>query len=118
MRGTEVIEAGWGVLPQRENFLFVLFFKYLFIVYIAFCLHVFQQAKGGALDLIIDGSEPPCGCWKLNSGPLEEQPVLLTSESSLQTKEIFIVLLEVVRSHNRVDLKEQNWILSALWLSV
>ena len=27
---------------------------------------------------------PPCSCWELNSGPLEEQPVLLTSEPSLQ----------------------------------
>jgi hypothetical protein len=35
-------------------------------------------------DLIIDGYEPPCCCWELNSGPLEEQPVLLTSEPSLQ----------------------------------
>jgi hypothetical protein len=24
----------------------------------------------------------PCGCWKLNSGPLEEQSVLLTAEPS------------------------------------
>ena len=35
-------------------------------------------------DLITDGDEPPCGCWKLNSGPLEEQGVLLTTEPSLQ----------------------------------
>ncbi|XP_040599705.1 F-box/WD repeat-containing protein 4 isoform X6 [Mesocricetus auratus] len=35
-------------------------------------------------DLITDGCEPPYGCWELNSGPLEEQPVLLTSEPSLQ----------------------------------
>ncbi|KRY65434.1 hypothetical protein T4D_8955 [Trichinella pseudospiralis] len=21
----------------------------------------------------MDGCEPPCGCWELNSGPLEEQ---------------------------------------------
>ena len=28
------------------------------------------------------GCEPPCGCWGLNSGPLEEQPVLLTPEPS------------------------------------
>jgi len=33
---------------------------------------------------ITDGCEPPCGCWELNSGPLEEQPVLLTTEPSLQ----------------------------------
>ena len=37
-----------------------------------------------APDLIIDGHEPPCGCWELHSGSLEEQAVLLTSEPSLQ----------------------------------
>ncbi|ERE67533.1 rhomboid-related protein 3 [Cricetulus griseus] len=37
-----------------------------------------------APDLIIGGCEPPCGCWELNSGPVEEQPVLLTSEPSFQ----------------------------------
>ncbi|XP_075801518.1 ephrin type-A receptor 10 isoform X3 [Microtus pennsylvanicus] len=37
-----------------------------------------------APDLIIDGCEPSCGCWELNSGPLEQQSVLLTSEPSLQ----------------------------------
>ncbi|ERE86836.1 cystathionine beta-synthase-like isoform 1 [Cricetulus griseus] len=35
-------------------------------------------------DLIQGGCEPPCGCWVLNSGPLEEQSVLLTAEPSLQ----------------------------------
>jgi hypothetical protein len=35
-------------------------------------------------DLITDGYEPPCGCWDLNSGPSEEQTVLLTTEPSLQ----------------------------------
>ena len=30
------------------------------------------------------GCESPCGCWNLNSGPLEEQSVLLTHEPSLQ----------------------------------
>jgi hypothetical protein len=38
-----------------------------------------------APDFIIDGCEPPCGHWELNSGPLEEQTVLLTSEPSLQS---------------------------------
>jgi hypothetical protein len=37
-----------------------------------------------ASDPIIDDCEPPCGCWELNSGPLEEQPVLLTTEPSRQ----------------------------------
>ena len=26
-----------------------------------------------------DGGDPPCGCWELNSEPLEEGPVLLTA---------------------------------------
>jgi hypothetical protein len=39
-------------------------------------------------DLITDGCEPPCGCWELNSGPLEEQSVLLTTESSLQPQQL------------------------------
>ena len=33
---------------------------------------------------ITDGCEPPCRCWELNSGPLEEQSELLTSEPSLK----------------------------------
>jgi hypothetical protein len=35
-------------------------------------------------DSITDGYEPPCDCWKLNLGPLEEQSVLFTAEPSLQ----------------------------------
>jgi hypothetical protein len=30
------------------------------------------------------GCEPPCGCWDLNLGPLEEQSVLLPAEPSHQ----------------------------------
>jgi hypothetical protein len=41
-----------------------------------------------ASDLITGGCDPPCGCWDLNSGPSEEQSVLLTSEPSLQPKPI------------------------------
>jgi len=37
-----------------------------------------------APDPVTDGCEPPCGCWDLNSGPLEEQSVFLTTEPSLQ----------------------------------
>ena len=33
---------------------------------------------------LTDGCELPCGCWELNPGPLEDQPVLLTAEPSLQ----------------------------------
>jgi hypothetical protein len=31
----------------------------------------------------MDGCEPPCGCWDLNSGPLEEQSVLLPTEPAI-----------------------------------
>ena len=36
-----------------------------------------------ASDSIIDGCEPPNGCWDLNSGLLEEQPVLRRVEKSV-----------------------------------
>ena len=49
-------------------------------MYTVLCLHVSLQAP----NLITDGCEPPCGCWELNSGPLEELSVLLTTEPSLQ----------------------------------
>jgi hypothetical protein len=32
----------------------------------------------------MDGCEPACGCWDLNSGASEEQSVSLTTEPSLQ----------------------------------
>ena len=35
----------------------------------------------------IGGCEPPSGCWELNSECLEEQMILLTSESPLQHQE-------------------------------
>jgi hypothetical protein len=37
----------------------------------------------------MDGCEPPCGCWDLNSGPLEEQSALLTAEPSHQPLIVF-----------------------------
>ena len=49
-----------------------------------------------APDLITDGCEPPCGCWELNTGPLEEQSVLLTSEPSLQPQTLSFSKLLVI----------------------
>lgn len=45
------------------------------------CMSAWQKR---ASDLIIDDAEPLSGCWELNSGIQEEQPVLLTGEFSLQ----------------------------------
>jgi hypothetical protein len=50
-----------------------------------------QTYQKRASDLITDGCEPPRGCWELNSGPLEEQSVLLTSEPSLQSLNVIVV---------------------------
>ena len=56
-----------------------------FIYYVSSVLPAFLPAgQKRAPDLITDGCEPPYGCWELNSGPLEEQSVLLTAEPSLQ----------------------------------
>ena len=49
-----------------------------------------------ALDLSIDGWEPPCGCLESNSGPLEEQTVHLTSEPSLR---IYVSVCQSVCIH-------------------
>ena len=35
---------------------------------------------------LLSGCEPPCGCRELNPRPLEEQPVLWTTESSLENR--------------------------------
>ena len=56
---------------------------YLYYLY-EYIIAVFRER---ASDPIIDGCEPPSGCWELNSEPLKEQSVLLTTEPSLQPAE-------------------------------
>ena len=50
-------------------------------VFLHVCLH---DGIGSAGIGIADSCELPSGFWELNPGPLEEQPVLLTVEPSLQ----------------------------------
>ena len=59
---------------------------YLFnLCTLAFCLHVYLCEGFGSSGMgVTDSCELPYGCWELNPGPLEEQPVLLTNEPSLQ----------------------------------
>jgi hypothetical protein len=81
----------WPGGPQRydrwsPNFYVIQTFKkmYVYILYVYSVLPVCLPAcQKRAPDLIIDGNEPPYGCWELNSGPLEEQTVLLTSKVNL-----------------------------------
>jgi hypothetical protein len=67
--------------PCPGEFLFGFFFKKIYLLLYISALQMHQKR---ASDLIMDGCEPPCGCWDLNSGPSEEQSVLLTNEPSLQ----------------------------------
>ena len=52
-------------------------------MYTVFCLCVGLQARRGHQTPFTDGCEPSCGCWEMNSGPLEEQAVLLMTQSSI-----------------------------------
>jgi hypothetical protein len=62
----------------------VFLFKDLFIIISKYTVAVFTHTRGNHQDLIMDGCEPPCGYWDLNSGTFEEQSVLLTTEPSFQ----------------------------------
>ena len=60
-------------------------FMSLICVWVFTCIcvsvhHVHTVAEEDPLELESHGCEPPCGCWKLNPSPLQEQPVLFTSE--------------------------------------
>ena len=58
------------------------------IIYLLFYVHestvaVFRHTRRGHRFPVTDGCESSRGCLELNSGPLEEEPVLLTTEPSL-----------------------------------
>jgi hypothetical protein len=55
-----------------------------------------------ASDLITDGCEPPCGYWDLNSGPSEEQSVLLPAEPSHQPH--FFEALDFLSWEDQIDI--------------
>jgi hypothetical protein len=57
----------------------------LFVCEFSVHCHFLQTHQKRALDPITDGYEPSCGCWELNSWPLEKQSALLIPEPSLQT---------------------------------
>ena len=59
---------------------------FIYLLYVSTLSLSSDTHQKRALDPITDGCEPPFGCWELNSGPLEEQSVLLIAEPSLQPK--------------------------------
>jgi hypothetical protein len=99
---TSIIPATWEVdhwsvsfIGIPYNVLFSLLFLkkwfYLFHVYeYNVCLQTYQKR---ALDPIADGYESSYDCWELNSGPLEEQWVLLNNEPILCLSSGFFFLI-------------------------
>ena len=78
-------------IPHTYRYLIEITFLniYLFICYVYNVLSLCMPAgQKKAPDIITDGFEPPCDCWELNLGPLEEQAMLLTAEPFLQPLEI------------------------------
>ena len=60
------------------------FFSLRLIYYIySVSLACVPKSQKRASDPITDGCEPPCGCWELNLGHLEEQSVLTAEPSPL-----------------------------------
>jgi len=74
----------------------IFFFLELFILFLQHCCCL-QTHQKRVLDSITDGCEPPCGCWGLNSGPLEEQSVLLTALQPLLPPTLPSILKKEVR---------------------
>jgi len=77
----------------------VVFLKKRFIYLYECSISMYAWVTEEDIRFTLDGCEPPCGCWELNSGPLDEQSVLLTSEPSLQplSAEVFTQGLAHVR---------------------
>jgi len=97
---TEVPQATEGASERDTDFLCCFWFWFWFYFLIVFSISnlffqiylFYSRALSAGTPTcqkklpgpITDSCEPPCGCWELNSGPLEEQPLLLTSGPSLQ----------------------------------
>lgn len=76
------------LMQTQENPCFLEFFKNVMLIFLcvlACCLHIcLCVGVGSPGTKVTSRCEVPFGCWKLNPGPLEEQPVLLTAKPSLQ----------------------------------
>lgn len=74
------------------------FFPFLFDVYeYLTCIYYAYRDQQWVLDyprLELKMIVSRCGCWGLKLGPLEEQPLVLTLESSHQPLQFFIFILD------------------------
>ncbi|GAB1295876.1 Cilia- and flagella-associated protein 36 [Apodemus speciosus] len=83
-------------------------------------IRIIQERNGThqkrASDSITDGREPPCGCWDLNSGPLEEQSCVLPDcltdgadvVSDLEQEEMKILREVLRKSKEEYDQEEER----------
>jgi hypothetical protein len=82
--GSELMSLCLHLLADPSPHLFYFLKKDLFILCLSALPAFILLCQKRASYSIIDSCEPPCSCWELNSGPLDEQTVLLTAEPSLQ----------------------------------
>ena len=74
----------WAFCPGPLNVcVFYRLFSYLIWIILQKLLKLYFVCVF-CLYRVTDGCELSHGCWKLNPGPLQEKPVLLTTEPSLQ----------------------------------
>ena len=79
----------WFFWGGCRGFVLFCFFRFIYYVYNSLPAYM-PTGQKRAPDLITDGCKPRCGCWELNSKPLEKQSVLLTAEPSLQPREKYL----------------------------
>ena len=94
LKSSRQTKLQWENIPTRLTCVQAcdIFFKiYLFLGTLMFCLWVCVcKIVRSSESRVTDSCELPCGCQELYLGPLEEQPVLLTTEPSLQTRTHFL----------------------------
>ena len=56
----------------------------------AWCPQRLKKGIGSSETEVTVGYEPLCRFWEMNPVPLEEQPVLLTADLSLQSNNFFL----------------------------
>jgi hypothetical protein len=83
------------LIIQVKGFCFCFCFKDLFTYLMLVYSSHLQTHQKKTLDLITDGCDSPCGFWELNSGPLEEQSVLLTTEPSIEHLFLFLIFTDI-----------------------
>jgi len=88
-----ILEPGLrsSILESSKQPFYVFPFSFILCV-LMFCWHVLLFECIGSSG-VTDSYELPCGCWELNLGPLEEQPVLLTTEPSPAPFHLLLILI-------------------------